>query len=96
MPFYYNSHRRSKSDILPFLLREVSPDRVTFTEELGRGAYGKVYKGVLRELPKAEAFFKPKEERVDIVERRVIAIKVLLGEKFVDVLLKLATTVLFW
>lgn len=49
-------------------------------EELGRGAFGKVHKGVLRELPKAEVFFKPREERVDILEERVIAIKVLLGE----------------
>lgn len=47
---------------------------------MGRGAFGKVHKGVLRELPKAEVFFKPREERVDIKEERVIAIKVLLGE----------------
>jgi len=49
-------------------------------EELGRGSFGKVHKGVLKELPKAEVFFKPKEERVDINEGRVVAIKVLLGE----------------
>ena len=50
-------------------------------EELGRGAYGKVHKGVMRELPKKEAFFKPREERVDVGEGRVVAVKVLLGEK---------------
>ena len=49
-------------------------------EELGRGAYGKVHKGVMRGLPKKEVFFKPREERVDVGEERVIAIKVLLGE----------------
>ena len=50
-------------------------------EELGRGAFGKVHKGVLKELPKAEVFFKPREERVDINEGRMVAIKVLLGEQ---------------
>jgi len=49
-------------------------------EELGRGAFGKVHKGVLRESPKAEVFFKPREERVQNYEERVVAIKVLLGE----------------
>jgi len=49
-------------------------------EKLGRGAFGEVHKGVLRELPKAEVFFKPREERVQIYEEREVAIKVLLGE----------------
>ena len=57
-------------------------------EELGRGAYGKVHKGVMRDLPKKEVFFKPREERVDIGEGRVVAIKVLLGEKILYVLFK--------
>ena len=75
-----------KSNIAPLLLREVPPKRVTIMEELGRGAYGKVHKGVMRELPKKEVFLKPREERVDIGEGRVVAIKVLLGEKFLYVL----------
>ena len=54
---------------------------MTFVEELGRGAFGKVYKGVLRDLPKAEVFFKPKEERVEVKEGKVVAIKVLLGKQ---------------
>ena len=53
---------------------------MTLMEELGRGAFGKVHKGVLKELPKAEIFFKPRGERVQIYEERVVAIKVLLGE----------------
>ena len=48
-------------------------------EELGRGAFGKVHKGVLRVLPSNEVFFKPREERVEFKEERVIAVKVLLG-----------------
>ena len=50
-------------------------------EELGRGAFGKVHKGVLKDLPKAEVFFKPREERVEVNEGKVVAIKVLLGEQ---------------
>ena len=50
-------------------------------EELGRGAFGKVHKGVLRVLPSVEVFFKPREERVDFKEDRVVAVKVLLGEQ---------------
>ena len=69
-----------KSDIVPLLLREVPPERVTLMEELGRGAFGKVHKGALRESPKAEIFFKPREERVQNYEERVVAIKILLGE----------------
>ena len=72
---------RSKSDIVALLLREVLPERVTILEELGRGAFGKVHKGVLRELTKAEVFFKPREQRVDTNEGRIVAIKVLLGEQ---------------
>ena len=49
-------------------------------EELGQGAFGKVYKGILRDLPKAEVFFKPKKQRVEIKEGKVVAIKVLLGK----------------
>ena len=71
---------RSKSDIAPLLLKETPPQRVTFMEELGQGAFGKVYKGFLRDLPKAEVFFKPKEQRVEIKEGKVVAIKVLLGK----------------
>ena len=68
---------RSKSDIVPLLLKEISPERVTIMEELGRGAFGKVHKGILKEMPKVEVFFKPKEERVDFNEGRVVAVKIL-------------------
>ena len=53
-------------------------------EELGQGAFGKVHKGILRDLPKAEVFFKPREERVEIKEGKVVAIKVLLGKQTHD------------
>ena len=72
---------RSKSYIVPLLLREVPPERVTVMEELGQGAFGKVHKGVLKELPKAEVFFKPREQRVQTNEGQIVAIKVLIGEQ---------------
>lgn len=53
-------------------------------EELGQGAFGKVHKGILRDLPKAEVFFKPREERVEIKEGKVVAVKVLLGKQTND------------
>ena len=54
-------------------------------EELGRGAYGKVHKGVLKELPKREVFLNPRELRVDTSEGRLVAIKVLLGKEITHV-----------
>ena len=72
---------RSTSDIVPLLLKEIPPERVTIMEELGRGAFGKVHKGILKEMPKVEVFFKPKEEREDhIKEGRVVAVKLLHGK----------------
>ena len=69
------------SDIVPLLLKEIPPERVTIMEELGRGAFGKVHKGILKEMPKVEVFFKPKEEREDhIKEGRVVAVKLLHGK----------------
>ncbi|CAH3033094.1 unnamed protein product [Pocillopora meandrina] len=70
--------RRSMSDIVPLLLKEIPPERVTIMEELGRGAFGKVHKAILKEMPRVEVFFKPKEEREDhIKEGRVVAVKLL-------------------
>lgn len=70
---------RSKSDIVPLLLNEIPLERITIMEELGRGAFGKVHKAILREMPKVEVFFKAKEERIDINEERMVAVKLLHG-----------------
>jgi adenylylsulfate kinase-like enzyme len=59
-------------------------------EELGRGAYGKVHKGVLTQLSGVEVFFKPKEERIEINEGRIVAVKTLLGANFTAVVLVLS------
>ena len=49
-------------------------------EELGQGAFGKVHKRILKEIPRVEVFFKPREERMEVTEGRVVAIKVPLGK----------------
>ena len=71
---------RSDADIISLLQREVPPEQVTFMEELGRGAFGKVHKGALRELLTVEVFYKPRHQRVKIKEAKVVAIKTLNGE----------------
>ena len=68
-----------RSDIILLLEREIPPERITFLEELGRGAFGKVLRGALRELPTVEVFYKPRHQRVEIKEEKVVAIKTLLG-----------------
>ena len=50
-------------------------------DELGRGAFGKVHRGALKELPTVEIFDKPRDQRVEIKEAKVVAIKTLLGEQ---------------
>ena len=67
--------------MIPLLQREVPPERITFMEELGRGAFGKVHRGALKELPTVEIFDKPRDQRVEIKEAKVVAIKTLLGEQ---------------
>ena len=57
-----------------------SSERITFMEELSRGAFGKVNRGALRELPTVEIFDKPRDQRVEIKEAKVVAIKTLLGD----------------
>ena len=63
------------------LPREVPPERITFMEELGRGAFGKVQRGALKELPTVEIFDKPRDQRLENKEAKVVAIKTLLGEQ---------------
>ncbi|XP_078373558.1 uncharacterized protein LOC144657125 [Oculina patagonica] len=68
----------SKSDITPLHHLEVWPEQVTLLEELGRGAFGKVHKAVLRESPGVEVFHSNiRGKRVQFKEGRTIAVKVL-------------------
>ena len=71
---------RSKSTIIPLLRWEVLPEQVEFKEEIGRGAFGKVLKGVFRESPGIEVFYKTRTKAVDFKEGRTVAVKVLEGK----------------
>ena len=71
--------RPRESDIAEFMLREVPHERVTIMEELGRGAFGRVYKSVMRGVPEKNTFSKPKDHSLDSHEGRIVATKVLPG-----------------
>ena len=61
------------------MLLEVPPERVTTIEELGRGAFGRVYKSVMRGLPEKMTSSKRKDHSLDLPEGRIVATKVLRG-----------------
>ena len=71
---------RSKSTIKPLLRWEVLPEQVEFHEEIGRGAFGKVHKGVFRESPGVEVFYNSRTQTVEFNEGRTVAVKVLEGK----------------
>ena len=61
------------------MLLEVPPERVTTMEELGQGAFGRVYKSVMRGLPEKMTSSKPKDHSLDSNEGCIVATKVLPG-----------------
>ena len=71
---------RSKSTIIPLLGWEVLPEQVEFKEEIGRGAFGKVLRGIFRESPGIDVFYNVRTHTVDFKEGRTVAVKVLEGK----------------
>ena len=84
---------RSKKEIVHFMSLEVPHERVTIMGELGRGAFGKVHKGVMKEVTNANIYPDTSERnpnvhskdslrplKDNINEGRIVAVKVLLGE----------------
>ena len=71
---------RSKSTISPLSRWEVSPEQVDFKEEIGRGAFGKVLRGIFRESPGIEVFYNSRRQTVDFKGGRTVAVKVLEGK----------------
>ena len=82
---------RSKKEIVHFMSLEVPHERVTIMGELGRGAFGKVHKGVMKEVTNANIYPDTSERNPNVHskdslrtlkdnEGRIVAVKVLLGE----------------
>ena len=71
--------RSRESDIAEFMLLEVPHERVTIMEELGRGAFGRVYRSVMKGLPEKNTSSKPKDPSLDSHKGRIVATKVLPG-----------------
>ena len=78
--FFFFFFLRSKSTIIPLRRWEVLPEQVELNEEIGRGAFGKVLKGVFRESPGVEVFYKARTQTVDFKEGRTVAVKMLEGK----------------
>ena len=66
--------RSNESGLAQSMLLEVPHDQVTLLEEVGRGAFGSVYKGIMKRLPEEMTSSKLNEHKGCIV-----AIKVLPG-----------------
>ena len=82
---------RYKKEIVHFMSLEVPHERVTIMGEIGRGAFGKVHKGVMKEVTNANIYSDTSERNPNIHskdnlrtlkenEGRIVAVKVLLGE----------------
>ena len=84
---------RSKKEIVHFMSLEVSHERVTIIGELGRGAFGKVHKGVMKEVTNANIYSDTGDRNPNVHskeslrtlndnEGRIVAVKVLLGKLY--------------
>ncbi|XP_073246813.1 platelet-derived growth factor receptor beta-like [Porites lutea] len=80
---------RSKKEIVHFMSLEVPHERVIIMGELGRGAFGKVHKGVMKEATNANIYSDTSEKNPNVHskdslqtlkdnEGRIVAVKVLL------------------
>ena len=59
---------------------EVLPEQVEFKEEIGRGAFGKVLRGIFKESRGIEVFYNVRTHTVDFKEGQTVAVKVLEGK----------------
>ena len=76
--YRYSRSARSRREIIPLDKWELLPKQVEYEEELGRGAFGVVYKAILKMRPGIEVFdtrngLKSKEAN------QVVAVKELQG-----------------
>ncbi|CAH3165726.1 unnamed protein product, partial [Porites evermanni] len=71
------NERSNESGFAQSMLLEVPHDQVTLLEELGRGTSGRVYKSVMKRLPKEMTSSKLNEHSLDAHKGCIVAIKVL-------------------
>ena len=78
LPMLFRSSE--SNNVQPTSLMEISPERVTFVELLGRGAFGNVHKSVMKESPETNTSSKLGDQSLDAHEGKIVATKVLRGE----------------
>ena len=77
-------NRRASSlrrEIIPLDKWEILPEEIEYEEELGRGAFGVVYKATLKRRVGIEVFYTGSRVRLDPKKAsQVVAVKVLKGD----------------
>ena len=76
--YCYSSSTRPRREIVPLDKWELLPEQVEYEDELGRGAFGVVYKAILKKRPGIEVFGTSKGLETDKVTQ-VVAVKELQG-----------------
>lgn len=71
---------RTRREIIPLDKWEILPDQIEYEEELGRGAFGVVYKAILKKRQGLEVFDSGGE--LTSQDTQVVAVKELQGAMF--------------
>ena len=78
--FFYSSSPRPRREIIPLDKWELLPEQIEYEEELGRGAFGVVYKARLKKRPGIEVFDPMARKGLELKKaNQVVAVKELQG-----------------
>lgn len=78
---YYRSDRRRR-EIIPLDKWEILPEQIEYKEELGRGAFGVVYKAILKKRQGIEVFDSREVVEPAKESNQMVAVKKLQGARF--------------
>lgn len=81
-PSLCNRSSRPRREIIPLDKWEILPDQIEYEEELGRGAFGVVYKAILKKRQGLEVF--DSREELTSQDTQVVAVKELQGAMFLQ------------